>query len=341
MTGALTMTKQSRIPEVTEKNKKNEILAAYNELLKKVQNTTQESHQDEVKREQELEIVKAASSLSDDKIVKKLADVKVVVGQTIERLEQQLSDEFKRLKDLQDAITFESNSLQELYQIKKNAHSLSALLLAQKEYKERFEYEKAQQRLAWENEKKQQAEYFEESQRDLKQKRKREEEEYAYTKKLERQKDDDLYQEKKTTLEKQLKEYEETITKQLNERELVIKAKEDELEYLNEQVGQFSSKLSEAVEQAEIKTRQQVENDFNQQIALAQKEQEGNQKLAEQLIASLRSKIAEQEAFIKELSQKTESASQQAQSIALKALESSKTHFVGSFDENKINAKGI
>ncbi len=74
---------------------------------------------------------------------------------------------------------------------------------------------------------------------------------------------------------------------------------------------------------------------------MAHKEQEGNQKLAEQLIVSLRSKIAEQEAFIKELSQKTELASQQAQSIALKALESSKTHFVGSFDEKKIHAKGI
>lgn len=54
--------------------------------------------------------------------------------------------EFKKLTQLQEAIKIESKSIEDIYQIKVNADSLSALLLAQKEKKQEFEGEMAKSR---------------------------------------------------------------------------------------------------------------------------------------------------------------------------------------------------
>ncbi len=56
---------------------------------------------------------------------------------------------------------------------------------------------------------------------------------------------------------------------------------------------------------------------------LKEKEIEGEKKLYLQKIASLEAKVKEQDAFITQLTQKANEATQQVQSIACKALEAS------------------
>ena len=58
-------------------------------------------------------------------------------------------------------------------------------------------------------------------------------------------------------------------------------------------------------------------------MTLKEKETESEKKLNQQKIASLEAKVKEQEAFIAQLTQKANDATQQVQAIACKALEAS------------------
>src|SRR5438445_5991916 len=203
------------MPEISEKSKKNEIFDAYQELLSKIHETKQVSHQEAKKKQDETVIVTKASTFKVDKIVANIADVKLSIGQSLDILEQRLITEYRRLSELEEAIDLETKELEELHEIKKNVDTLNALLLAQKEYKNRFEQQIEQQQKAFEAEiiekksswkKEQEEAELERKDRELRSKkdRGREEEEYHYTLKLERKKDQDFYDAKQASLEKEL-----------------------------------------------------------------------------------------------------------------------------------------
>ena len=334
-------------PEISEKSKKNEILAAYQELLEQIGQNKQESHQEEKKKQQEQEIVSVASSMTPDRIVKNIADVKVSIGQALDTLEQRLTDECRSLSELQAAIKTETARLKELHEITINADSLAALLLAQKEYKVRFEQEMMQRKVqfedqmteskvAWDKEQERMQLEQKELKESIKKARVREEEEYSYAVQLERKKDQDAYEAKKFALEKELIEEKEAFYKECTEREAALKSQEEELKQMRSRVEQFPHELEKAVHDTEKTTREQLERTYKYQIDLSAKEIDGERKLTQQMISSLQAKIKEQELFIKQLTQKTDEASNQVQTIALKALESSSNmRFVGSFEEGK------
>lgn len=282
-----------------------------------------------------------------ERIVKNLADVKVLIGQSLDILEQKLTDEYRRLYDIQAAIKIESDNLEEIHEIKKNADSLTALLLAQKEYKTKFDAEMDARKMAfnleidekkksWVRENERIALEQKEHDELVKKEREREEDEYKYSLKIARKKDRDEYEAKKQDLERELAEQKEAVYKDLSEREAFIKSQEDELVQLRNQVGQFPVELEKAIKKTEQETKDRIENMYQHQIDLEKKENEGQQKLTQQIIDSLQAKIKEQESFIKQLTQKTDAASNQAQTIALKALESSsKIRFYGSCEDSK------
>ncbi|ALN41904.1 hypothetical protein ASQ44_07440 (plasmid) [Rickettsia rhipicephali] len=100
--------------------------------------------------------------------------------------------EFEKLANLREAIILEQQHLQELYQINEIANSLSALLQAQAEQKERFEQEISQrkqdfeqdinsQKLHWQQQRAALEQDYKEQKELLSKTRKREEEEYNYT----------------------------------------------------------------------------------------------------------------------------------------------------------------
>ena len=334
-------------PEISEKSKKNEILAAYQELLGQIGQSKQESHQEEKKKQQEQDVVVMASTMTPDRIVKNLADVKVSIGQALDTLEQRLTDEHRKLSELQAAIKIEAARLKDLHEITLNADSLAALLLAQKEYKIRFEEEMMKRKVqfesemtdakeAWEKEQECMQQEQKELKESIKKARVRDEEEYTYALQLERKKDSDAYEAKKYSLEKELVEQQQDANKEFAEREASIKAQEDELKQVRTRVEQFPHELEKAIRETEKITQEQLERTYKYQIDLSAKEIEGERKLTQQMISSLQGKIKEQEQFIKQLTQKTDEASSQVQTIALKALESSSNmRYVGSFEEGK------
>ena len=136
-------------PDLSLKNTKNEILAAYEAVLNKLQaqKTTEPKQVQEEKRQQE--VVKKATENSTEGIVNGITALKLNVAKELDKLSELLTAEFKKLEDIQSAIRLEKQNLEELYQVTANADSLAAMLQAQKERKSAFEAEMTEKRSAF------------------------------------------------------------------------------------------------------------------------------------------------------------------------------------------------
>lgn len=316
----------------TKSNTKAEILEAYEELLKKKEAEGGKHPKEEKAEKQKEEIVKEATSLSAEGIVKGLADIKLQTSISIDKIEDSLLQEFQKLEKLQKAVQYESDYLEDLYGIKSNADSLAILLTANKETKRAFEAEMDQQKNTfdekirdqkdtWQKEQKERDEQWKEEEKDHKKSIAREEEEYNYSRNLARKKEEDEYQAKKTAQENQLAEKKQTVEKDLEEREKSIAGKEKELEALRTQVENFPATLEKEITQAQKQQELQLSTKYQYEKELASKEMQGETKLLQQHIVSLQAKVKEQESQIASLNQKANLAGDQVQAIALKALD--------------------
>lgn len=320
--------------ELSTKNTKNEILAAYDELLQKIQESkTEEPKKLQEKQKQET-IVKHAEGLTYENIVKNLSNLKIELSASLDKLGEQLVTEFKKFEELQQAIQLEKQSLDELYQLSANADSLSVMLLAQKEKKAQFEEEIAAKRAKFEEEmmqtqlqwKKLQEETLtkqKEEAETIKKNKQREEEDYQYTLKLTRKKEADLYEEKKSKLEKELTEKKSFFEKEFADREAKINNAETELAELKAKSQTFPAEMEKAVAAAVKSITDKLQAEFRFEKELNAKQVEGEMKLREQTIQTLQAKIGDMEASMKELSQKTVTAEASVKDIAIKAIESS------------------
>ena len=318
--------------DISEKSKKNEILDAYNELLRRVQGTKEVSHQETLLQQQNDDVVVKATQFDVEHIVTTLGQVKVMVTQSLGHLEKNLTAEYNHLSNLQQAIKIETKSLEDLHQIKKNADSLAALLLAQKERKaafdaeieerkDAFEQERNSKRLEWALEKERYDQTTTERAATLKKERMRDEEEYRYTTTLERKKERDTYETNKEALERDLQERQKSFEQSYAQREAAITTAEHELTTLRARVEQFPNELTQAVTSAEKAVRTALEREHLYAVGLKTAEIDGEKRLQQQTISSLQARIKEQEALIRDLGNKSEVATQQVQTIALRALE--------------------
>ena len=317
---------------ITEKSTKNEILDAYHELLAKVREQKTLDAKAVKKDAEEKEIVKTALDNSVEHIVKRHADLKLEIVNSMDSLEEKLIKEYKKLTELQQAIEVQTKLLKELYQITAEAESLSALVLAQEEKenafdlqmeqkKGDFEAEMAQKRAQW---KKEQDEYeAAKKERDalLKKERTREEEEYDYNLQLTRKKDSDEYEAKKTVLEKELAERKASYERELAERERAVAIREKELEEMKLRVESFPKELERAVKETEKAITERFEFKSRHEKELIAKEIEGERKLSQQTIEALQRKIEEQGEQVRQLTQRANEATLQVQNIAIKAIE--------------------
>jgi len=114
-------------------NTKKEILDAYNQLLKKKEAEGSKHPKEEKAEKQKEETVQSATALSAEGIVKGLADMKLRISVSIDKIGDSLLQEYQKLEKLQEAIRYETAYLDELYGIKANADSLAILLTANKE----------------------------------------------------------------------------------------------------------------------------------------------------------------------------------------------------------------
>jgi hypothetical protein len=334
-------------PEVTPKSTKDQIFAAYNEVLEKLNEKQAEVPQEIQKKQEEKTIVAKAAAHSPDAIVSGLGGIKLTTIKQLDALSEALLGEFQKLSDIRQAISSEQRHLEDLYQIKETAHTLAALFQAHVDQKEKLQQERdqekrdfdhlmASQRLHWKEENERLERDFQDKKEKREKDHKREEEEYAYAREMQRRKDMDDYATQKAELEKELMKMREDIQK----REEAVSEKEKILSDLQSRVDEFPEKLQKAVAEAEEKLRAQIlqHHDFESQIK--QKELDGLVKLHNLQLTSLQGKIKEQEGLIKELSQKADQAAENVHLIACRALDASSPRFVAtsvSADDKVVN----
>jgi hypothetical protein len=323
--------------EITVKSSKNEILDAYNELLDKIREQKVTEPKEEKRKAIEEKVIENAKQYSVEKILKDFADLKLEIVKNIENLSGRLIEEHKKLSELQQSIEIEKKYLDEVYEIKVNADTLSALIMAQKEKKEKFEAEIEQKKSGFDEEMelkksqwKQEQEVFEASKKErdtaTKKERQREEEEYNYNLQLKRKKENDSYEQRKAELEKELIEKKISFEKDIAQREELVSSKEKEFALLKERVDTFPAQLEKAVKDTEKTVVDRLETTYKHKSELSNKEIEGERKLNTQMIKSLESKIKEQDELIRQLTQKANDSGSQVQQIAIKAIEGASLH---------------
>lgn len=314
-------------------NTKAEILEAYNDLLKKKESESNKNPKEQKAQEQKEEIVKSATSLSAESIVKGLTDIKLNISASLDKVENSLLQEFNKLEKLQEAIRYESAYLEDLYGIKANADSLAVLIAANKEKRQFFDKEMEdkksifdeimqEKKQAWDKEQKERSQQWKEEDELRKKMIKREDDEYRYTQSIMRKKEEDEYLSKRAAEEKELAEKKQTVEKNLEDRENLINNKEQELESLRKQVADFPASLEKEITAAKAHQEQQLATQYKFEKDLFAKEMEGEVKLLQQRILSLESRIKEQDILITTLNDKANTAGSQVQNIAMKALDS-------------------
>ncbi len=301
---------------------KAEILAAYNDLLKKKSAENDKIPKDEKLQEQKDEIIKSAAEFTPQDIVKELTDVKLKLSGSLDALENALLYQYNKLEKLQKAIQYESAYLEDLYGIKANAESLAVIIAANKEKKQAFDKEVEEKKSAWEKEQKERIQQWKEEDELRKKALQREAEEYKYQLTISRKKEEDEYQSKKIKQENELEAKRLAVEKNLEEREKLISEKEDELKHLRIQVADMPEKIRNEVTFAIQQKEQELVTQYKHEKEIYTKEMEGEIKLLQQKISSLENKINEQAMLIETLNEKANTAGNQVQNIALKALES-------------------
>ena len=317
---------------ISDKSTKTEILDAYNEMVEKMKEQKAMDSKAVKKEAEEKETVKKASLHSVEGIVKNTADLKLDIIKSMDGLGEKLIAEYKKLTELQQAIEIESKNIEDIYKIKVESESLTALLTAQKdkraafeqemeEKKDDFDEDMSQKRLSWKKEQEEFEAAKKEREAQLKKERQREEDDFQYNLQLKRKKENDTYEEKKSALEKALTDKKFALEKEFAEREEYLSSKEKELEDLQKRVELFPKELEKAVKDTEKSVTERLGFTYKHEAELAAKEIEGERKLYEQRVAALELKIKEQDELIKQLTQKANEAGLQVQSIAIKAIE--------------------
>ncbi len=320
--------------KVSSSNTKAQIIEAYDELLKKLEDKSEDNPKEVQQRKEAIKTVESAQKNTEDGIVKDITALKTSFIESLGKVQDSLTGEYKRLADIQAAIKIEKNNLEDLYGLSTNADSFAALLLAHKESRERFDEEMksakeafdaemADSKAKW-NKERIEREALIKEENELRQKaRKREEEEYEYSLLQKHKKETDEYELKKSQQEIELKEKKLAFEKEFVEREKTIVAKEQEYAILKKAFDNFSKELEKAVQQARGELEAKLKTEFKYEKDLTAKETEGLLSLKDLQISTLENKISEMEAQLKQLSQKADTSEKSVKDIAIKAIEGS------------------
>lgn len=328
--------KQPQIPKMTLSNTKKEMLEAYNNLLKQLE----EKREAELKPSEKIEakkireVIETADSITTERVVKKTADLKYEFGITLSKLSEELESEVAQYQTIKTAVENERKELQEIFEIQKEATSLAALIEAQKQKRETFEREMAARkesleseiqttREEWDKNRKSHEQEMKEREILEQKQRKREKEDFDYSFQREKQQAKDKFEADKSAWEREWNNSKEAKEKILAERERTIAESETELAELREKVKLFPQELNKAIEKAVKEATELIimENKHKEQLNL--KVYEGEKKVLNTQIESLEKTIKEQNQQIVRLSAQLEKSYNQVQDIAVKAVEGS------------------
>lgn len=255
---------------------KTEVFAAYQELLGKLKATKKVTRLDEEKEEisnrEKRHVVEVMAQQSPQDVSRVLAELKGLINESLKELEVQLVAEQERLVTLRQAIDLSNRELADLYDIRTNADTLAALLLAQREKATIFDEDMKNKQQLLERELKEHKQAFE---NEIAQKRRElqsEEQEFIYQRDM--------------TRERERTEY-ETRIRHLEEKETALDAR----------AKQMQEDFRQSVEQERRRIEQELHLKFDYELKLNAQAMESERREFSQRIASLEAKIAHYESL--------------------------------------------
>ena len=269
---------------------------------------------------------KADSAVSAD-IAVCVDALKNAICRELSDLSSKLETEAAKYKNLQEALKLKEAELKQIYDIDAAASSLLALIEAHRMKREEFEAEEAKWTSDFAGKKLEAEAQFAQETAEAEKKRKREQEEYDYNWKRECERKKILLEDELSRLRKNIaaekSEFDaatEKKTAELDAREADISSKEEAFARLEMQVADFPAAIDAAV----IKARSELSDKLNQEFALKEqllsKDFEGDKKVFESKIASLKELVDTQAKQIEELTVRQEKAYEKVQDIATKAV---------------------
>lgn len=327
--------KPLQIKKLSEKNTKQEMLEAYQAVVKLLEEKRAAELNPEKKLEEKKaeEAIKVAATVIPEEIDRDIGNLKSQISKMLAEVSEKLAAQAVKFRQLEEAVQTKERELKELYGIEKSAATLAALIEAQNQKKIEFETEMAKQREAftremnelreaWEREKKAHEAELRERDAAEKKAREREREQFEYTFKREQQALRDKLNDEKAALEKELRLRKEAAEKELVERERAIAEKEAELNQLRARAAAFPKELEAAVDKAVKEVTERLKLEAKNREDLLRKEFEGEKNVLLTKIQALEKivkDLAEQNA---KLSHQLETAYQKVQEIAEKSVES-------------------
>jgi hypothetical protein len=322
------------IPQVTTSNTKQEMLAAYKEVVKRLKEKREAELKPQVRSEekQKEEAVQVADTLATEGIAREVGNLRSEISKVLIELSDRMEEEIGKYLRLKKAVEAREKELRELSDIEKEALSLAALLEAQRERRERFDSEMAEKkqsleaeiastRAAWKDEQKAHEGEVQAREAAEKKRREREAEEYTYTFERQKRLAREQFEYDKAKMERESQSRRQELEKDLTSREQALNEKEAELRQLRERASASTTELAAAVDKAVKETTERLTREAEAREALLRKGFEGEEKVLQSRIESLQQTAKEQQQQIARLSAQIEKSYGQVQEIAVKAIE--------------------
>lgn len=322
--------------KITLKSTKKEMLDAYKDLVKKLEERREMVLKPEQKAEEQKirKVVERANGLNLEGINRSVVQLKNEINKTFGTLLEKLESELAKYQDISQAIVAKEKELEEIYEIRKSASSLAALIEAQNQRRKDFELEMEEKkqsllseiestRKQWESEKIRYETELKESKEVEEKRRKREKEEYEYTFKREQQIGRDKFTDEMAKSEKALNDMKQQVENELTERELTVAEREENIVALENRIKELEKAQDEVVKKAIKETTDTLLANYQSKETLMKKEFEGERNVLSARIQSLDETVKRQNEEISKLMRQLEKAATQVQDIAVKAVESS------------------
>ena len=327
---------KTEVPDITLTSSKKEMLAAYKELVKRLQDKREVEMKPEQKIEEKRnsESVEVAEALSLEGVGKEIASLKSEIGKTLTQLSDKLEQEIEKYVRARRGAEIKEKELREIYEIEKSASTFTALLEAQKEKRQLFEADMAERkkdldgeilvtRAGWKEEQETHEAGIKQRDSVEKKAREREAEEYRYKFEREKQLAKEEFEYQNAKMEREIQFKKEEMEKDLAAREKAILEREAELAQLRDRMQAFPKELETSVAKAVKEATERVKSEFQSREELLKKEFQGEQNVLKSRIEAFRQTVESQTDQIAKLSAQIEKSYGQVQEIAVKAIEGS------------------
>ncbi|GAB4310302.1 MAG: hypothetical protein Kow0091_16520 [Geminocystis sp.] len=312
-----------------------QIMSAFHRLLNQYQQqeakiTTKE---EAIEKEKNKVLLTKVADYTVNNIVNSMATLQLDFGNLTKEIATRLENESNILIDLKKAIAVEAKRLEELKQIRLVADGLYILRQEHQEKlkflenrieesKKLIEIQQEKLRKNWEKEQTEFDIKIAEESKLLEEARAKEEANYNYNLQISRKREMDDYEETKRNQERELNLLGKEKNKLWQERENILASQEEEFKANQEKIAQLEEQIKTEVNKARSEAIQEADREAKVKANLVEKEWEATKQGYEFKIQSLEAKIAQQNQQIDAIALQLQNATNQAQSLALKAFQS-------------------